>query len=1537
MDSQLAGRQRRWHVTTPRRALLWAAGTAAVLFCMATAPSRAPAEDWPTYRHDVARSGISAEALRPPLAPVWEFHARHAPQPAWGDPKPEPVEKILELRRIHFDDVFQPVAAGGAVLFGSSADGKVACLDAATGKVRWTQPTGGPVRLAPAVAGGRVYVGSDDGHAYCFAAQDGKELWRFRAAPEDRRVLGHGRMISPWPLRSGVLVEGPAAYVTAGVFPAEGVFVYALDAETGRELWRNDACGEEPRSRISPQGYLLASDSTLYVPMGRTSPAAFARSDGRLLHEAFFGKNVGGTYALLAGGDVYTGTEEMAGYRADARDRFAAFPGRKMVVTADSAYLATGTELLAMDRAEGKTPSKTPRWKTESRCAFELILAGGVLFAGGDGRVEAVDAASGEKLWTGSVEGAAKGLAVANGRLFVSTDRGIIYCFTPGASDTSGGPAVVTKRAVPDPPADSPNAKGFRQAARDILEQTGIRRGYCLVLGVETGEMICELAKGSELHVYGVANSAEIAAGARRRLEAAGVRGVRASVELWPANEHGSFDKLPYPDYCANLVVSETATLYGGYPVASNEIGRVLKPMGGVAVLAPSPVDRKPDGSKRSLADRVGLSDEEVSGLDAGGTWHYVRRGALPGAGTWTHLYANPGNTACGDDQRVRAPLEVLWFGRPGPAKMFNRHARAAGPLSIDGRMFVQGENVVIAYDAYNGLELWRREIPGAARLVVSHDSGNLALNHEGLFVAVGAECLRLDPATGKTLNTYKMPAAGGEEPRRWGYVACAGGLVYGSSSAQRFASDVVFAVDAKSGEQRWAYQGRHVPHNSIAVADGTLYLIDALDEPQEREQVIQRRRAEIEKLPEPERAEALTALQKADVRRVVALDAATGAVRWQKALDLTGCGGYHAGSPNSKASIALMAQDGVLVIFGAYLDGHYWQQFFAGKFGSRRIVALAAADGEPLWSKHLGFRVRPLIVGDTLHAEPWAFDLKTGEPRMRTNPITGAGEPWQFARPGHHCGCVAASPQCLFFRSWNLGYYDLVRDQGTMHFGAQRPGCWINFIPAGGLLLMPEASAGCMCAFPNMCTVVFRPSERQKAWGVFSAEGPATPAKHLALNLGAPGDRRDEQGTLWLGFPRPGGSLVMPLRAHVSFGPGGRFVRENSVYTPVVGTERPWLFGSAADGVRKIELPLRGSADGEALYLVRLVFAEPENDRPGRRVFDVRIQGNLAEEGVDPLAAGGGKGRAAVREFRDVRVEDSLTVEFLAKSDASTPAGRPILYAIEAVEQQVLTLGCSAPSFTTSSIMAPEPQQLVLGNRREAAFEGRLQLSAPAGLRVSPQEAEIKLPVGGQTSLPIEVGVSDAELAAGQYQIELRLIDAARKVELERSLPVEHLGRRGRVVLRPSADTYTHRKGGDRDQSKSPVLLVDGGSRTMADADHCLAFVQFKLEVPGKPVAAKLRLFNAGNPTGDAGRVCAVEGAWDGGPLTYATRPKLGKAVAELGPLSERQTVERPLDLDLAGLEVLNLALDPTSCDGVDFFSSEGERPPELIVDYEQ
>lgn len=1528
------------------RCAAWLAALATALMAAGTA-----AEDWPTYQHDAARSGVTTEQLAFPLAEGWVFRPRYAPQPAWGDPKDKPVEGILELRRNHFDDAFQVAAAGGRVFFGSSSENKLFCLDAATGAICWKQRLGGPIRLAPTYADGRVYVGCDDGYAYCFEAGTGRLVWRFHAAPEDRRVLGHGRMISLWPLRGGVLIDGGVAYLAAGIFPAEGIFLYALDAKTGRELWRNDTCGEDPRSGISPQGYLLASATTLYAPLGRVSPAAFDRQTGRLKYHTYFGKTVGGSYALLVGEHVYTGTEELVAYQGETRDRFATFPGRKIVVAGEAAYLATGTELLALDRLKYPAASRrlaslrTQRqqllevpaarrtepqrrqletltaqlqkaqeeaaaltlWRVPSAHCESLILAGRTLLAGGPGEVIALDAVSGQGVWRAKVEGTAKGLAVAAGRLLVSTDRGLIYSFGPAGIS----PAGIIREAVASEEKLSPTAALFQRAARAILQQAGLRRGFCLVLGTETGELARELARQSELTIYCVTPDQSKAARVAEMLDQAGLYGARASVEVWP------LDRVPYADYFANLIVSETAVLGGPLPPAE-EAFRMLKPEGGVLLLGQPVLDGLP-----AAAQAQALAPEALRGWAAKhrdlqhanvvqreGLWLALRRGPIPGGGQWTHLYGNPGNTGCGNDQALRCPLGVLWFGQPGPAAMVNRHARAAGPLSVAGRLFVQGENVVMAFDAYNGLKLWEQPIAGALRENASHDGSNLAADDASVFVATGSHCLRLDAATGKRLADYELPGPD-SAGRRWGIVACAEGLLFGSRSPKPTISQAVFAIDLSTGKPRWVYQGKSIPHNTIAVAGGRVLLIDAAEEG-----------AGTTAAGSPAKGSAKPA---GELRSVVALDARTGKVLWKIALDVSQCGG---------SNLALMSDGRYGVIFGVYLDGHYWQRFFAGEFASRRVVVLDAQDGKLLWSKPVGYRVRPVLIGDTLHTEPWAFDVRTGEPLRRTHPVTGLADLWQFARPGHHCGLPIGTANALFFRSWCLGYYDLLRDAGTAHFGAQRPGCWVNFIPAGGLLLMPEASAGCMCAFPNMCSIALHPVTHDKAFTYYSAPGPLLPVKRLGLNFGAAGDRKDASGELWLGFPRPSGSLVLALPVSVAFLPQGGYVQRNSAYTAVQGDPRGWLFASAARGIRQCILPVVGPGDGAASYRLRLGFADPDNTQPGRRVFDVKVQGQTVLKDLDVVREAGGRDRALWREVAGVVVRDQLTVEFIPKSPNPAPEEAPILQAIEIQRQEVLELGCLVPSLTLSSLEPKHEAAVELSNQRAVPFEGTLEVAGPAGITLRAGSTAVRLEPNGRLRIPLVAAVA-GQPALGEHTYRVRLVAKDGSLALDRAGKMEYLGRRGRVVLPPVEDASVSLRYPTQNKATATELIVDGGNQKMGDTDHALAYLKFRLALPGKPVAARLRLYNAGNPSGSAGRVCLAEGPWSESGVTYANRPRVGMVLATLGAVAERQMVERPIPVQhLAGSE-LSLVIEPTSTDGVDYFSREGQKPPELVVEY--
>jgi len=210
----------------------------------------ARAKDWPSYRHDNAQSGVTAERTATPLSLRWTFQPAHEPSPAWSKP-------AEELPRTAFDNAYHVTAADGTVYFGSSVDNKVYALNADTGQVKWTFFTQGPVRFAPTVWKDRIYAGSDDGYVYCLNADNGRLIWKHRPGPTDEKVLGNGRMISLWPVRTSVLLDDGVAYFGAGVFPYEGIYICAVNAHDGTVVWTNDTLGDRAHELeyggVSPQ------------------------------------------------------------------------------------------------------------------------------------------------------------------------------------------------------------------------------------------------------------------------------------------------------------------------------------------------------------------------------------------------------------------------------------------------------------------------------------------------------------------------------------------------------------------------------------------------------------------------------------------------------------------------------------------------------------------------------------------------------------------------------------------------------------------------------------------------------------------------------------------------------------------------------------------------------------------------------------------------------------------------------------------------------------------------------------------------------------------------------------------------------------------------------------------------------------------------------------------------------------------------------------------------------------------------------------
>ncbi len=230
-------------------------------------------KDWPTYLRDNQRTGQILDDLPIPLKLKWSYASRFAPKPAWPEEAKNDFYngKFNMPERVTYDRAFQLVGVDNSVVFGSSADDTVYCLDADTGRERWAFTTEGPVRLAPAISGGRVIFGSDDGCVYALNLSDGALQWKRQLVANPRRIAGNERIISAWPVRTDVLIEDDTAYVCAGVFALQGVYEYALKLSDGSVI-------ENKKLDVSAQGYLRRFAGRLQVSTGRNPAGAFVAS-----------------------------------------------------------------------------------------------------------------------------------------------------------------------------------------------------------------------------------------------------------------------------------------------------------------------------------------------------------------------------------------------------------------------------------------------------------------------------------------------------------------------------------------------------------------------------------------------------------------------------------------------------------------------------------------------------------------------------------------------------------------------------------------------------------------------------------------------------------------------------------------------------------------------------------------------------------------------------------------------------------------------------------------------------------------------------------------------------------------------------------------------------------------------------------------------------------------------------------------------------------------------------------------------------------
>ncbi|NLX95397.1 MAG: PQQ-binding-like beta-propeller repeat protein [Rhodopirellula sp.] len=1040
------------------------------------------AADWPTWRHDPARSAAGSEALPDRLELAWTVEMP-TPRMAW------PNES-----RLHFDRSYEPIVVGDLLVVGSMVDGSVQALDLATGRARWRFYSEGPVRLAPVADGRRLYFGSDDGHLYCLQTEDGRLLWKVRGAPDERparRHLGNNRLVSFWPVRGGPVLADGTVYFAAGIWPTMGVFVLAVDAQSGRVVWRNDRLGLIDRVRLdhndlrqsglSPQGYLVVQGDTLLVPNGRSMPAGLDRKTGELLYYVQGYRNgdcrvvAAGKYALVGdAGAIHADNGREVGSRwADAGSEAPdAFDGAKFhlfegpihpykFTPGCSAWSAVSDEVVfGLDRGvfyaydlartgvseyeskQGERILKPWRWDipelwrlpTEDApkkpAGTALIRAGGRLYGHTGSHLIAVDIAgdAGEQpttAWSEPLTETVTTMLAANGHLVLTTTDGRLLAF--------GAPVAVKPSVVEElRPTPAALPQSWKNRAADILRRTGVAEGYCAVLGIGSGQLLRAILEESKLKVIGIDPNSAVVDPLREQFTAAGMYGER--VELFV----GDPLQFSLPSHMASLLISETldaGTLAAGR--RAKDWYRVLRPYGGTACL------KLPAEEADNVESRWRAAELENAVIRRQDDSLLVSRdGPLPGAANWTHECGDASRSFYSDDGRVAAPLGVLWYG-DGPGYGFWKHKDygiGVKPQVVGGRLFALqiSSSTLYAYDVYTGRVLWSRKVEPFTRYVSQED---------GVYVAGGNRCEVLDTATGEPRAGFSFQCEGVPTP----FVAdvrIAGDVVLIALAPEKvrviekglWDSSHLVALDRSTGTTLWRRKAaQRFNNNGLSMGRGLVFAVDS--------------RSAIESQQDSRRGE----LSKELPSTILAIDARSGEVRWSRVTTnpyrTYGIGNW-LGIRGNDDWVAYCREADLLL---------------AGKSG--RAYAFAAADGKPIWQRPTG--AAPWILrGDTfIHQGGGVCRIDNGEP---------VGEAFAIQRGG--CNYAVASKHLLLVRERSISYFDSESRQKQSLF-AVRSGCSNSLVAADGVLSVPNFAVGCICNYPVQTSLAMILMPEATAW----------------------------------------------------------------------------------------------------------------------------------------------------------------------------------------------------------------------------------------------------------------------------------------------------------------------------------------------------------------------------------------------------------------------------------------------------------------------
>jgi outer membrane protein assembly factor BamB len=873
---------------------------------------------------------------------------------------------------------------------------------------------------------------------------------------------------------------------------------------------------------------------------------------------------------------------------------------------------------------------------------------------------------------------------------------------------------IIAERAPGTADESRPEPKWVTKAGA-ILKLAGgdADEGIAAVYGAGDGDLIDELARHTSLQLIGIEPDAMKVLRLRERFDKADLLGERIALHAGKAGE------FTMPPYLLSLAICPDMAAAGcsDKAAAVARIYSALRPYGGVAIFGI-------DDSMRTLFEQA-VKEAKLFGAEISFSPGYAalrRTGGPQGAGNWTAQNGDVGNTLVSSEKAVKLPLGVLWFGGPSNAKILPRHGHGPVPQVLDGRLFIEGPDLIRAMDIYTGRLLWDRKLKGLGLYYnnTAHHpgagavGGNYVSMADGVYVAYGRKLLRLDPTSGKTVSEFSLPADGAEKLRINGPVKvqveatgdpARDALATGTPPIPFVPDDSSTTTDSGLSSTDAAgtspFIGFIGVHENLLLAGSTPLPPLAVSRNKIDNTTLEPRFGE-------------------GSRRIVAMDRKTGDVLWKRdALFEFRHNTIVAGSAAGKSRVfcidfmtnqrlSVLKKRGVVIegaphlyaldaktgdvlwrtndrLFGTWL-GYSEKHDVLLQAGSkardrggdepgRGMVAYRGATGEVIWENDVPY-VGPCMLHDrTIITQGEAYDLLTGNKLLRNHPITGVPLPWDWQR-NYGCNTAIGCENLLTFRSAAAGFFDLAGDGGTGNLGGFRSSCTNNLVPAGGILSAPDYTRTCTCSYQNQTSLALIHMPSVEVWTFNPIKWDGKPVRQLGINFGAPGDHRpagpdsdDSIGggneTLWLDYPSTGGkSPDVPLRiATVQGKPAVTYFRQHA---STVDDKLGFVAASGLRGECEIEITLAdASVKGTRDYTVRLVFCEMENVKPGQRVFDVGI-GKLSTLPAFDIAKEAGPRRAVVKEIKGVKVGEKLTITLKAAGGSSPP----VLSGVEIVQE---------------------------------------------------------------------------------------------------------------------------------------------------------------------------------------------------------------------------------------------------------------------------